>query len=265
MKKARFSGLISLAIAIIFVGSMMITPAYAFEDENRNEMQLRRNILTGQKTNPSDVFALAADYMDANIQESGITAGIDETGHLQIMQIVNSPLVAKDGGTISQEIACSTFLLIDQEGQELQARSIYKDALGPQISGGLDEYQIFATLITYFDIEYSGSLVSALSIHMSRMTTTIAYGTGAYKASSLVHKYLARENWSTPDIEYTASTVYNPTARAYTYYPPDNTWYSTAGNPGGIVQGTATITAYGKAFRLESGLPLTDVDNNITL
>ena len=260
MKKARFSGLISLAIVMIFVGNMMITPAYAFEDESRSKMQLRQNILTGQNTNPSDVFALATDYMDANIRESGITARIDETGHLQIMQIVNSPLAAKDGGTISQGIACSTFLLIDQEGQEVQARSIYKDALGPQISGGLDEYQVFATLITYFDVEYGGSFVSALSIHMTRMTTT-----GAYKASSLTHKYYARANWSAVDVDPPPSTVYNPAAGVHTYYPPDSTWYSTAGNPGGIVQGTATITACGKTFRLEAGLPLTDVDTNITL
>lgn len=259
--------LTALVLALVMCVGLAV-PAFAQEYEEsalnvfeagcEAELAIREKLIDGETVTPSEAYQLGFNYLDADIRDAGITAAIDANGRLQIRQIV-TPSVSTRAAAQS-ELICSTFLLLDSEGQELSANQIYANAISKDDIGSLSDYSIYAELNAYYDIKYAGEITSSFYLNMNHMTTTIAYGTSAYQASRIEHKYFAREKWGAQEITKT-NTVYSPTAGAYTWNPQHSAWYANYATPGGCICAYSTIVAYGKMLTLSCELTLTDTTN----
>lgn len=257
----------SLLLALVMCMGLAV-PAFAQEYEEsapnvfeagcEAELAIREKLIDGETVTPSEAYQLGFNYLDADIRDAGITADIDANGRLQIRQIVTPSGSAR--ATAQSELICSTFMLLDPEGKELSADQIYPNAIPKEDNGTMSDYSIYATLNAYYDIQYAGELTSSFYLNMNHMTTTIAYGTSAYQASRIEHKYFARERWGAEEITRT-NTVYSPAAGAYTWSPKHSAWYANYATPGGCICAYSTIVAYGKMLTLSCELTLTDTTN----
>lgn len=135
-------------------------------------------ILTGEISDIDSLIPLAEAQMNSPLSDDGITANINDNGQLQIIQIVNSNTRSGDAGI---QVAASTFLVVDANGDELNYTD-YRTS-----NGGLNSVSVFAVHTTYYTL-HQASLIDPLWAKCYYMTTKLVYGTQV-GASSMYQCY----------------------------------------------------------------------------
>lgn len=195
--------------------------AYAAERQSEQleivEERVYQELLSGQITDYHDVLQVTVANLGKENSENGMKTWIDKNGHIQIMQVVPVEAPKYDLMNVSdysaemKDVICTTLLLLDKDGNEINASS---DEVRTD-TGGVSE--VYGTHRGVYRLTKDKPFES-IQVKALYMSTTLVYGT-AMTASEILHTYIAELAGLSYD-EYTQSTVTNPSAgRAYTYYP----------------------------------------------
>ena len=221
--------------------------------------QVKEQLSTGEITDPSALFLVAFEHLDADIEEDGMTSRIAEDGSLNITQIVKREKTRS--AETSMDFTSTTLMLLDNEGRAVtEDYKYYYNALKSSNSGGLDKYMVYATQTAYYNVKVN-PLATSMYVQLNYMTTTLAYGSSAFSASKLVQSYENYSDFASSPV--TGSKTTNaPSAGTYTYKPSGMSWYSpTSGNVGGgiITKGTVTIKNSTTTFQVTTTLRFADI------
>lgn len=231
---------------------------------NIRKTQVRQELLSGIISDTTAVLQIATEYLNADIQETGITAKVDKNGCLAIIQISSnyacSDRILSSDDYSSKEIVCTTLLLADSSGSPISLDAFYYN-ITPSDSGGLVDYGVYATHTAYISVRQE-SLITALEAKMISMKTTLTYDS-TVTASKLVQEYNARSDPASAVVTDRKTTNY-PSETTYTFAPSNAAWYApSSGNPGGYITSYATITVSGSSFVLNAGVNLGDINDLI--
>ena len=229
--------------ALLFVSNMSIA---ASANENEDEAYVRRvrqELITGEVTDPVDVFKVVYEHLNADIDEDGMTAYIQEDGTLTVTQIVDNNNSRSVGSNVN--IAVSSMRFVDDEGVPLTDYEYYYNELYETNYGQSSTYMVYVGHTAYYNVRTSGVAWSEIEVQLSYMVTTISYGTNAYTASKLEQSYGIYDTYPELDAHPAegVKTRYSPSAGSYRYSPSSMEWIDpTSGNTGGGIYTLAEVS-----------------------
>ena len=245
MKKSCFKVLcMVLIIALLAPNAFAATPTpEAPLADAATVARVKQEIADGKITDVKDVFLVAYQHLGADLEEDGMTAYINEDGTLGFTQIINSTRT-ENGLLIKNEYAVSSVLLVDIDGNQIINYDALLTNAATRAYGGLDSVMVYASHTAYYleRVVGQGNNEFDLQARLSHMTTTLTYGTNAFRASRLVQSFDAKQDHSDV-IDEGSLTTDNPVAdTTYYYYPSGTQWYwSVISDWGGGINTYATV------------------------
>lgn len=182
-----------------------------------------------------DFLTLAAQYQDADITETGITASINQDGRIQMIKELPTPAGFRQTSSSEKQFAFSTLLAVDSSGEEVSGRAISE--VLESTGSSQNVYAIHTTYIAYRDNPNDGGLTGQIRVYS--METYFIYGT-ALTASYFYHHYEPR--LSILDYPVDFDRIYFPEENVLYSQIPGSSWHSLGSE---AVLGTSAIVVVG--------------------
>ena len=210
-------------------------------------IEVQRDLLSGQITNHQATLNLAIaqqlELINAEIPQ------VDNGGLPQVVQVISENQAAN--GAIEREVACSTLVLLDKNGNALSSEDLVDMRLNA--GGTLDLYSIDASHTTYFTLKVDnwGRITAA---RLDRMTTVLTYNSSS-RASKMVQVYVADPAPYQTEYFETSRTINSTDERTTYTYRPGGVFYVT-NRYGTSIGSRAEIYCGSKVLVLRSTYPL---------
>ena len=200
--------------------------------------RVKQEIAAGQITDMEDVFLVAYQHLDADIEEDGMTAYINPDGTLGFTQIISTTRTRN--GSTEQKLAVTSIALLNSDGTRSTVRI---DSITGYDSGSLSNISVYATHTAF--IWRESTLTSDLGIadyrfKLDEIVTTINYNTVSFVPTKLVQEYYAEQNFGGSS-EANSKTTNNPSNGSHSFSPGNASWFDSGQGITGSIKASAKV------------------------